>query len=69
MKHRKVTVSKLNMPIYGFTYDVRVLTSLDDGRSWWYAGIGKYAKDEQDAAQKAEQLKEEYEAELIVYDE
>ena len=26
----------------GIRYNVRVLTSVDGGHSWWYAGVGRF---------------------------
>lgn len=50
---RRTTITKLNFPVSGYEYNVQVWTSVDDGKTWWYAGIGKYAKSEVEALEIA----------------
>lgn len=41
---KKVHIAKLNFPVEGYRWNVVILTSTDGGRTFWYAGNGKYAK-------------------------
>ena len=40
----KANIIKLNFPIDGYYYNVQILRSVDDGKSYWYCGCGKYCK-------------------------
>lgn len=41
---RKVVIENLHFPVDVYNYDVKLLTSIDDGETYWYAGFGKFAK-------------------------
>ena len=41
---KKVHIVKLNFPVEGYRWNVVFFTSTDGGRSFWYAGYGKYVK-------------------------
>lgn len=41
---RKVTIDKLNLPVDNYNYDVKLLTSIDGGKTYYYAGFGRFAK-------------------------
>lgn len=41
---RKVTIDKLNLPVDNYNYDVKLLTSIDSGKTYCYAGFGRFAK-------------------------
>lgn len=56
----KIEIRKLDFPVDGYRYNVRVLTSTDGGKNWWYCGNGKYAKTWQDALDVRRKLKTEY---------
>lgn len=44
MVMRKVVIDKLYLPVDVYEYDVKLLTSIDSGKTYWYAGFGKFAK-------------------------
>ena len=46
---RRATITRLQSPAYGYQYNVQIWTSLDNGKTWWYAGIGRDAKTEEEA--------------------
>ncbi len=53
---RKYRVEKMDYSVDGYSYMVKLVTSLDGGKSFYYCGDGKYFKTEQEALQwKAEQ--------------
>lgn len=58
----KIEIRKLDFPVDGYRYNVRVLTSTDGGKSWWYCGNGKYAKTWQDALDVRRSLKRSFNA-------
>jgi hypothetical protein len=57
----KVVVEKLHFPIDNhYFYDVKILTSIDNGKSFWYGGNGKYARTLEEAEKFANQYKQRY---------
>ena len=42
---REFKVEKMSYPLDGvYNYNVQVWTSIDGGKTFWYAGIGKYCR-------------------------
>lgn len=41
---RKIIIDKLNLPVDSYNYDVKLLTSIDGGQTYYYSGFGKFAK-------------------------
>ena len=60
---RKVIVSKLNLPVDDYSYDVKLLTSIDNGDTYYYAGFGKFAR----TLKEAEAIKKELEQDNAIY--
>lgn len=60
---RKVIVNKLNLPVDCYYYDVKVITSIDNGETYYYAGFGKFAR----TLKEAEAIKKELEQENAIY--
>ncbi len=56
MTIRKVIIDKLNLPVYDYWYDVQLLTSVDGGQTFWYAGFGKFTKTLTDAIKAKHEL-------------
>lgn len=52
---RKAVIKPLHFVMDGYTFSVEVWTSLDGGKTWYYCGIGKYAKTEDDANRIADE--------------
>lgn len=47
---RKYVIEKLAFPLDGiYNYNAKVLTSTDGGKTYWYCGIGKFCKTEEEA--------------------
>lgn len=46
---RKVVIDKLFFPVDMYHYDVKLLTSIDGGKNYCYAGFGKFAKNREEA--------------------
>ena len=47
---REYRVEELSYPLDGvYKYNVQVWTSVDGGKSYWYAGIGKYCRNKNEA--------------------
>ncbi len=46
---RKYRIEKLAFPVDGYLYNVQMLTCVDGGQNYYYCGIGKYCKTEQEA--------------------
>ncbi len=40
----RVEIERLRMPVDGYHWNAKVLTSIDDGKTWWYTGLGKFCK-------------------------
>lgn len=38
----KLVIRKLAFPVDGYRYNAQIWTSIDGGKTFWYAGIGKY---------------------------
>ena len=49
MVKREVIINKLNYPVDNYHYDVQLLTSIDGGKKYYYAGFGGFAKTLEDA--------------------
>lgn len=45
---RRYNVEKLSFPVDGYEYNVQVLLSIDGGKNFYYCGIGKFCKTEQE---------------------
>jgi hypothetical protein len=56
----KLIISKLHLPIEGYNYNLRIVTSIDGGKNFYYCGIGTYAKDEADIERRKAELIEKY---------
>ena len=53
---RKYVIEKLHFPVDGYNYDVKMLTSVDGGKNFYYCGYGKFFRTEEEAvAYKEEQ--------------
>lgn len=52
----KIIIDKLNFPVDGYEYDVKVLRSVDGGKNFYYCGCGEFAKTEEDAKEIREKL-------------
>ena len=58
MVKRIVTINPLHFPVDVYHYDVKLLTSIDGGENYYYAGFGKFARNMNEALtikQKLEQ--------------
>ena len=64
MVKRKVIINKLHLPVDGFAYDVKLLTSVDGGQTYYYAGFGRFARTRNDAARIAARIAAENDAEV-----
>lgn len=64
MVKRKVIIDKLRLPVDGFMYDVKLLTSVD-GINYYYAGFGRFARNRDDAARIAARIAAENDAEAM----
>ena len=58
VKH-KYNIEKTAFPIDGYNFNVQVLISVDGGKSFYYCGIGKFCKTEEEAAEYIAQYKKE----------
>ena len=58
VKH-KYEIEKPAFPVDGYNYNVKVLISIDGGENFYYCGIGKFCKTEEEAAEYIEQHKKE----------
>ena len=59
---RKTIITKLTYTLQGiYDYNVCLLTSVDYGETWWYAGVGKYCRTIQEAEAYAKELLEKVE--------
>jgi len=56
----KLIISKLHLPIEGYNYNLRIVTSIDGGKNFYYCGIGTYAKDITDMNRRKAELIEKY---------
>ncbi len=56
---RKTVIKPMQFPIDGFSYLVEVWTSLDGGKTWYFCGIGKYAKTENEAQKIASEYRQQ----------
>lgn len=62
----KIVVEKLHFPIDNrYNFNLCVLTSVDGGEKFYYCGNGKYATDEADVSKKLEELKKQYDTEIV----
>ena len=64
MVKRKVIINKLHLPVDGFMYDVKLLTSIDGGQTYYYPGCGRFARTRNDAARIAARIAAENDAEV-----
>ena len=56
-------IEKLNFPVDGDRiYDAKILRSVDGGKTWWYAGTGKFCKTEKEAQEYINNYLENLEA-------
>ena len=58
VKH-KYNIEKPAFPIDGYKFNVQVLISVDGGENFYYCGIGKFCKTEQETAEFIAQHKKE----------
>lgn len=58
VKH-KYNIEKTAFPIDGYNFNVQVLISVDGGKNFYYCGIGKFCKTEEEAAEYIAQYKKE----------
>lgn len=56
---RKYKVVRLHFPVDGYRYNVQILTSIDNGRTYYYCGQGRYCKTIHDCLEYIRQVKEE----------
>lgn len=42
-------ISEVENPLHGFNYNIQILTSVDNGKTWFYSGVGQYVKTLKDA--------------------
>lgn len=56
----KIYISRLNLPIEDYLYNVVVTTSIDGGNTFYYGGNGKYARSKEEAVKIAAQFSDEY---------
>jgi len=45
---RKYEIKKMAFPVDGYEYNAQVYISIDNGKSYYYTGIGKFCKTEMD---------------------
>ena len=57
---KKLNVHKLRFPVDGYLFDVQVTTSIDNGKSFWYAGAGSYCKDEVDVKNRVKEYSDKF---------
>lgn len=57
---RKYNIEKLNFPVDGYEYNAQVYISIDGGKSYYYCGIGKFTKTEQEAKEYCKQYEAEH---------
>lgn len=56
----KVVVKKLHFPVDNvYNYSIQVVTSVDQGKTYWFAGNSFFARTEEEAIIKADGLKNE----------
>jgi len=61
MIKRKYEVEKTSFPIDGvYNYSARVLISIDGGENYYYCGIGKFCKTEEEASEWCKRYAEEH---------
>ena len=41
MVKRKVVISKYSFPVDGYKWNAQILTSIDNGKTWYYGEIGR----------------------------
>ena len=58
VKH-EYNIEKTAFPIDGYNFNVQVLISVDGGKNFYYCGIGKFCKSEEEAAEYIAQYKKE----------
>lgn len=58
---KKLNVRKLRFPVECYQFDVQVVTSIDEGKSFWYAGAGRFCKDEADVQKTVKDYIEKFE--------
>jgi hypothetical protein len=56
MIKREVIINKLKLPVDNYHYDVQLLTSIDGGKKYYYAGFGKFAKTMDEAIKVKQEL-------------
>lgn len=59
MVKRKAVIHENHFPIDGYLYDVKILTSVDGGKNWYYCGHGKFCKTREEAEEFAATINEE----------
>lgn len=51
---RQFTLEKLHFPVDGYLYIVKTLTSVDNGKTFYYCGNSQYFKTEEEAKEYKE---------------
>ena len=59
VKH-KVVISRYSFPVDGYKWNAQVLTSIDNGKTWYYGGNGKFYKTRKEARDFRDQMKKEW---------
>lgn len=60
MKRNKVVISKFSVPMSGYKYNVKIITSVDRGKTWFYSGIGKFCKNLKEVLMARQEFKRVY---------
>ena len=59
---REYKVEKMSYPLDGvYNYNVQVWVSVDGGKSYWYAGIGKYCRNKREVSRFIHEYKRGHE--------
>ena len=37
-------IEEVENPVYGFKYNIQLLSSVDDGETWYYSGVGQFVQ-------------------------
>ena len=62
----KIIIEKLFFPIDNrYNFNLSIVTSVDGGETFYYCGNGKYATDEADIVKKIEELKKQFNTEIV----
>jgi hypothetical protein len=57
-----IKINELHFPVDGYTHDVQVWTSIDNGSTYYHCGVGRYCKSRDEAIKARDDLRAKYDA-------